>query len=388
MRLLSLFLALGLSGSAAAQDVEPTDVQRVAGYDKNGFNGFFIQNPSGDFRLEIGAYSQFRYNFTFRQDAEGEDIPVEHGFSVPRTRFLFTGQWTDRLPYHVRLNVNGTGTIELLVAFQQFNFGKDNSHYIRAGRQFVPMSREDWMYGQDYLGIEFSENDFTYALGPSSGLLYFHGLDKVRYWFSVTNGAVGGKEDFPSREVSDFMATFRFEGLVAGDDWGGFDDLIGRRGRPFAIMWGVAAGYQGKYRDGVDPRDAGQAITDLSFSGNGYHVLLSGIYTWRIPQGEDTIHDLGVLAQGSYFIHPMVAPYVRYNFLHRFEDDSIDPWHSLAAGFSVLPFTWTNRMKINIEASYALQGINTTVVAPDGMLGWLASDEPQWALRMQTQFGF
>lgn len=395
MRFLTL-VPLLWSAVAGAQEVAPEEGDAseqggslpIAGYEKNGFNGFFIQTADGEFRLELGGYSQFRYSLTFRQDAPPGEEDVERGFSVSRTRLFATGNFTRRMPFQLRANIDAMGNIELLVAYGAYTFGPDRNQYVRVGKQFFPLSREDWMFAQDYLGLEFSENDFTYAIGASSGALYHHALKSFRYWVGVSNGAYGGKEDFPTNLASDLAVTSRFDFLLAGDDWAGFNDLVGRKGRPFAMMWGLAAGYQGKYRAGEPIPHAGQAITDLSVSGDGFHAMVSGIYTWRRFDAGGGMNDLGVLVEGAYWVHPMIAPYARYNFLHRFDTPGIEPWNSVALGVGLYPFEWTNRIHFNLEGSYAFNGIDQTVVAPSGALGWLASSDPQFALRMQAQFGF
>ena len=43
-------------------EVDPEEQGVEAGYEKNGWNGFFIRSKDGQFRLNIGAYTQIRYN--------------------------------------------------------------------------------------------------------------------------------------------------------------------------------------------------------------------------------------------------------------------------------------------------------------------------------------
>lgn len=55
-------------GADATGTAEHEQVKHdVAGFDKTNFNGFFVQSRDGQFRLNIGAYSQLRYNLVWRE---------------------------------------------------------------------------------------------------------------------------------------------------------------------------------------------------------------------------------------------------------------------------------------------------------------------------------
>ncbi len=60
----------------------------TAGYEKNSTNGVFIRSKDEQFRLNIGLYTQVRYDINWRDAPAGED-DVERGFSVNRTRIFF-----------------------------------------------------------------------------------------------------------------------------------------------------------------------------------------------------------------------------------------------------------------------------------------------------------
>jgi hypothetical protein len=80
--------------SGKASDKEADDELRLtAGYDKAAMNGFFIRSEDGSFRLNIGAYTQPRYDVNWRDAPAGED-DVSSDFSIRRTRFFFEGNYT------------------------------------------------------------------------------------------------------------------------------------------------------------------------------------------------------------------------------------------------------------------------------------------------------
>ena len=83
---------------------------------------------------------------------------------------------------------------------------------LRVGKQFMALGREDWMYPENLASIEFSANDFTYAIWNSFGFQFHHQVnDKFRYWASVGNGVYGGRKPYPAPEDSDIMFTGRTE---------------------------------------------------------------------------------------------------------------------------------------------------------------------------------
>ena len=76
--------ALAVEGSEPDEN-EAAETPLTAGYEKNSTNGFFIRSKDGQFRLNIGLYTQARYDVNWREAPPGED-DVELGFSLNRTR--------------------------------------------------------------------------------------------------------------------------------------------------------------------------------------------------------------------------------------------------------------------------------------------------------------
>jgi hypothetical protein len=136
------------------------EIPLTAGYEKNSTNGFFIRSKDGQFRLNIGLYTQARYDVNWRDAPAGED-DVERGFSLNRTRFFLEGKYTPKFAYHFRVNIDDEADFSLLVGYVQYNIGEKWN--LRGGRQFIAMSREDWMLPQDTLTTEFSPNDLKYS---------------------------------------------------------------------------------------------------------------------------------------------------------------------------------------------------------------------------------
>jgi hypothetical protein len=233
-------------------DAEKEEIKYdIAGYDKGNFNGFFVQSRNGEFRLNLGAYTQFRYNLVWRETPPAGEPKFDSGFVVARTRFFFEGKMTDRIEYQLRFNIDDTGAFSLQIAYAGYNFknyhhrsaNNDGAWNLRVGRQFIAITREDWMFAQDTLTTEFSAVDQAFAVGSSDGLQAFYGRDRGRVWFAVSNGVAGGKEDFPNNTTSQALLSGRGEVQLLGEDWNTFNDLVGRQGRSLGVLLGVGSGY-------------------------------------------------------------------------------------------------------------------------------------------------
>ena len=268
-------------------DAEDEQVKHdIAGFEKGNFNGFFVQSRNGEFRLNLGAYTQFRYNLVWRETPPAGEPKFDSGFVVARTRFFFEGKMTDRIEYQLRLQIDDAGDFALLVAYAGYNFknyhhrsaNNDGAWNLRVGRQFIAITREDWMFAQDTLTTEFSAVDQAFAVGSSDGLQAFYGRDRGRVWFAVSNGVAGGKEDFPNNTTSQALLSGRGEVQLLGEDWNTFNDLVGRQGRSLGVLLGVGSGYAvtGPNATLGTPRHSGQVTVDLSVGGDGFQAMAYG----------------------------------------------------------------------------------------------------------------
>jgi hypothetical protein len=369
----------------------------VAGFDKANFNGFFVQSRDGQFRLNIGAYTQFRYNLVWRETPPAGDTKFDSGFVVPRTRFFFEGKMTDRIEYQLRLNIDDTGAFSLLIAYAGYNF--KNYHLralrnhgawnLRVGRQFIAITREDWMFAQDILTTEFSAVDQAFAVGAADGLQAFYGRDRGRMWFALSNGASGGKEDFPDNTTSQALVSARGEVQLLGDDWNTFNDLVGRKGRSLGVLLGVGSGYTvaGPNAPAGTPQHTGQVTVDVSVGGDGFQAMVYGMWNWEAVSGLRSTW--GLVAQAGYFIFEPWQVYAQYSLVHPGQIAGLIPFNALTLGTSAFPFNWTNRIKLSLEGGLLFNAINSTLVNPTPANGWLSADAGnQYYLRAQLQFGF
>jgi hypothetical protein len=380
-------------GDYGGEHSDEGEVALTAGYDKTAMNGFFIRSEDQAFRLNIGAYTQFRYDANWR-DAPAAQDDFTSDFSIRRTRIFFEGNYTPEYNYHLRMQIDNEDDFSLLIAWMQYNFGESKRWNLRAGRQFVAMSREDWQFAEDTLTTEFSPNDDTFAIGTSDAAQVNFTAVRQRFWAAIGNGAYGGKRTFPDNESSDIALTGRWEYQLDGTEWSVWDDLIGRRGRPRGILFGIAGGYEDKASNAVpDPtaiESGTQLNLDLSFNGNGYQAMVAGSVTWSEPQMGSSFYNYGILVQGGYFFTEKLQVYGQYNLISPGDQPgTLETFNSITAGVSYFPFVRTNRWKFSGEFGYLFDAINNTLVTPSGGLGWLSSDEDgELYARIQAQFGF
>ena len=358
----------------------------VTGYDRKGTNGFYIRSKDSRFRLNFGAYTQARYDINWQQDSS-DDSDVEKEFSFNRTRVFFKGHATPMLNYHVRFNFDEDGDSDLVVGFLQFNMGKKWS--LRAGKQFIAMSREDWMWAEDILTTEFSAHDSTFALGAAEGLQANYQSTQQRFWLALSNGSAAANALAASEDQSDIALTGRWEYQLQGTDWSVWDDLIGRKGRSQGVLLGLGAGYQSEKDQSVLDRVA-QLNADISINGNGYQAMLATSLTQHVPREESSFTNYGMLVQAGYFFTEHFQAYTQYNLVSPGDQPGdLDTFRSISAGVNYFPFSWTNRLKFSAEIAHLFSIFNNTIVAPSDSLGWLPGDKDnQTYFRLQAQFGF
>jgi len=383
-----------LQGQGRAADVEAylqeaqgaaLDAGETAGYDGR----FFIQTRDGQYRLMFRLYSQARYNWNERDEAPAGERKSTQGWEIARTRVWFDGDLTEHFYFHFRLNINSDSEFKLVNAFLRWK--APGGWVVDVGERWFYLSREDWTLPMDQLTTEFSANDLVFAIGTSRGVQVSHAHDMIRYYFGISDGPFAGGQNFAAA-TTDFTLTGRFEIQWATTDWSIWDDLTGRRGRPFGIMLGVGVGYaDGKSGVGTPPIQSAALVTvDLNVNWDGGQAMIYG--TWRFvdPRGEESYANWGVVAQGGHFIAPQHQLYGRYEVASAGDQPGdFDNYNSVTFGWSYFLFADSNVNKISVEFSYLFDALSRTIVPASTGVGFLPSSEgDQWYFRVQAQFGF
>ena len=112
-----------------------------------------------------------------------------------------------------------------------------------------------------------------------------------------------------------------------------------------------------------------------------------GMWTWEAVGRLQS--QWGFVAQAGYFIFEPWQVYAQYSLVDPGPIAGLVPYNALMLGTNAFPFNWTNRMKLTLEGALLFNPINSTLVTPNPLIGWLPADAgKQYYVRVQLQFGF
>ncbi len=368
---------------ACPEALGPCDPSLVAGYDRQ----FYVRSRSGRFKAMFGMYTQARWNWNRRETPPDDEEQDTTDWEMVRTRIFAEAEVTKYFYLHFRFNVSGTGDTQLIVSYIQVK-PVDGLH-VRIGRQFIALTREDWMYPQDLLTMDFSANDSIFGIGTSNAIQLRKTWDRDRFWLTVSDGAFGGGRTFGDTEQGEYAFSGRYEHQFLTTDWSLWDDLVGRRGRARGLLVGFAGGFQeggttSAARTGVI------ATADLSYNWDGGQALVYGSFIRSDNRDLGDVDYYGFLAQAGQFLSCSIQVYGRYEHVHTGKNLSdLQNYDSALVGVNWFPFQWTNRYKLTAEAGYLFSALSQTTVPSGTNIAFLPAERgDQFYLRMQLQFGF
>jgi phosphate-selective porin OprO/OprP len=161
-------------------------------------DGFFIQNETGDFRLQIGVFAQADGRFVFDDTSE----TFNDTFSIRRLRTYVRGRIAQRFEFFVNPDFAG-GTLTVFDAYLDTRFS--NAFRVRVGKGKVPFGHERAQSASAQL---FFERAFPSAIAPNRDL-GVQVLGDVNggvfsYQAAVLNGtADGGSADVDNSDSKD-----------------------------------------------------------------------------------------------------------------------------------------------------------------------------------------
>jgi hypothetical protein len=315
-------------------------------------------------------------------------------FSLARTRIFLEGDFTKKFYYHFRLNIDEEGEFSLIVAFLQYNINSKMN--LRMGRQWMALGREDWILAQQLASMEYSANDFTYAIGSSFGFQFHHSpIDKIRYWVALGNGAYGGKQVFPAKTPEQIGFTGRGELNLKGGGWNVWDNMTSHKGNDLQSLFGCGFGFffglDKEAIDSVSPQREFQFNVDYSLAGNGFMFFIQVSHTeGSFKSNSKNVLGFGVYSTLGYWVDKHWFVYGRFDFVPKEgHSTSTENYASPGIGVSYYPFAWSSRYQLTFEYNYLHSTLNNTPVEPSGSLGLIESSwGGQQNLRIQIQFGF
>lgn len=386
-----------------------------SGYSAGWDGGFFLQDPEGRFRLQLGAHAQIRW-IVNKQQRELNDR-TRLGFEQTRTRLMLSGHvFTPDLQYLVQIDPTRnerfaggqdpasdlpTGLYYLEDAWVRYRLAPQ--WYIRGGQFKLPFNREELVDPSRQLAVERSLVNESLNLGRSQGIeLQWRG-ENDRFNLAVHDGAtddigatlrVGLVDPEPRinmaalREDAEWAVAGRWESLLSGS-WRQFDDFTSPPGDDFGLLWGAAAHFYKTESNGApgaarDERRWYGATTDLSVEFGGANLFGSLMYHYI--DGSQQFDFWAAVIQGGWFIAP------EHELFARWEWGETEPVAQADVMVMTAGWNWYldgHDLKLTMDFGFAESIIDliwTSEVA--GFRRDFRRDEHQWVIRSQFQFIF
>lgn len=369
-----------------------------AGYDR----GFFLASPDGNFKLKLNIEGQIRYIYNSSEQTGTGDEDVA-GFQLRRTRLDFRGHAiTPDLTYRVRINADrASGTVSLETAYIGYEITDDLN--ITVG-QFKPaFLREEFVSGFRMLAVErtYVADYFTVDYTQGAELNYTN--DWLRVFASVHDGSYAPNSEFNADRTNLGFAG-RAEFLLAGD-WKQFDDFTSLPGEKFAVLLGVAGGYEfGESGLAADLPNVFKWTADISAEFGGFN-LFAAIVGQSFDNttgfaGLGGADQIGFVVQGGAFVYKdKLELFGRYEwtdfdgFYYRNSGSGTQGGTGALAGNDEVSFLtfggnyYINKhnLKLTLDAVFALDSVPVSNTGA-GIVS--SPDDGQVALRSQLQWSF
>lgn len=297
--------ALGLSSAVSAQQVSE-DLKSDAS-SRSSFQG-----TNGQSMLQFSGYTQFQYNLNWRDDGDkntafvGDDA-LTAGFRFANTKLVAKGNITDEWSYKLQARfATSGGAFTLDDMYGQYTM--DNGWNVQFGQKKLPFLHEELVADTGQQGAERSVINQEYSIGRSQGIFLNYTAEQWRFMGAFSDGA--GQPNTDTNNIlgnnapgqADFAFTGRGEFKWAGD-WNRFDQFSSWSGNENAGMVGAAAHYQdgGETVGTTDVSNWGGTI-DVTFQGSGWNVYGAAVYRQIEPPQGDDLQDIGLIAQGGWFV--------------------------------------------------------------------------------------
>ncbi len=363
---------------AEKKPVEEGEKKVVAGY-KPG--GFFIQSADEKYKLVIGAYVQFQFDFN-RTGGENE-----YGFLIRRARLAFSGNlFTKKFTYKFQFDFAKFKTELLLDAYVNYEILSGQKLEVRAGQFTIPYIRQHQISSSAQMFVDRSLASRVFIMaddvdsdgdgvpdklvnnGRDLGVM-LHGKPfekKMEYQVGIFNGHGTNTLNVNN----DFLYMGRMVWNVKGDAGYKYESDF-----EFSKSPAVFIGGSGNYNVRNISKD--QVVSAGAEAGLKYKGFsATGEFFFRNTQPGDTLlsttNDYGYYLQGGYFIIPKrfeVAARASQVFLQGFQNDQGEYM------FGMNGYIFEDRLKFQGDYSYVPE------VTKDGV-----ENNQRFRLRLQTKF--
>jgi hypothetical protein len=363
-------------------------------------NGFFLKSSNGDFKLNIGARVQTRYQYDavdglgdIADDGTGTDD--KQSFSIPRARLTLKGNaYGKNLTYKFETDF-GKGLVNLKDFFANYKFS-DRIH-VRVGQWKRPFSRQQINSSSKLSLVDRAITDKLYDTGRDIGLAVHNNYEKspeFEWALGVFNGAsvkpaittsvVYDPDENAvnaSSKMSNTISRLQpvFVGRV-GYNMGGIKGYCegDQKGGDFRLAVGLGAMWFHTYDDDASALRANMdfimKVSGFSLSGAAYVAMDES--TDAAGETNMTMSSIGLHAQASYLLSNSYQPVLRFEWTMPGEVTADNEDEKVAT----LGFNWFlhgHKVKWQTDVSMVLFSNETT-----------GEDTSDMRLRSQLQFAF
>lgn len=371
---------------------------------------FFLADPSGNFRLNVGGQIQFRYNMNFRDDSGNGEDEFESGFQTRRTKLRFDGNVFDpNLFYAVQgaFDYSDGGGFSLEDAYAGYRF--DNGWTMRWGQFKLPFMREELVSSKYQLAADRSLVNEVFNQDWSQGVELSYEAEDWRFAAAFSDGIRTRNTDYTDVQAlgifgaagnggeADFGVTARAEFKLNGM-WSQFKDFSSRPGSDYGMMLGVAAHYE--YGDSTETAAGlGQYnyfswTIDLSIEGDGWNLFAAGVGAHQKTNDAFSSDDFGIVLQGGIFIPDTDWElFARYDVLLPDDSEGVrvtdDPFNTITVGANY--YMHGHAAKFTFDVQYFIDDLSSQALFAPGNtgIGYLGDDDTgEVNLRVQFQLLF
>jgi len=337
--------------------------------------GFFIGDGTGNYTLQVGGDTSFRYNASIRDDVSvGDNEDFTNGFSTGFTRLRFMGNiWSKDFQYKIQLTndgqTDGSGSFGLEDAWGKYSFGNEFS--VGFGQAELPLIWQDWGVDVPFqLLADQAIATSIFSPGYSQGVWFDYSADMFRVVGAFSDGAATANTTYNSAAEADYALTLRVDVKAMGSDWNRFSDETSFQSQTeTALRIGGAVHWQsGGETGGTIDQDILVYTLDAQIEGGGWNVFAAAYGSTVDSTAGDSDLWGGVL-QGGIFVTDQVELFARWNAIF-FDSDSgagDDDIHFAEAGVNYYVSPESHAFKVSGYAGYAFND-TTSIFGAGGLL--------------------
>ena len=295
-------LAAGLNAAASGQTLDQSRAYSSELLSDASSRTSSLAPAAKDFTVNVHGFTQFRYNWNYRQDDALEDNSTV-GFQNARTKINLSGNIADeKWGYYIQWKFEdpSEGSAALDDVYGTYTVG--NGWKVQFGQFKVNLFREENMGDTTQLFANRSVENSVFSQKRSQGVQFAYESDSVQFFGAFTDGINTANTDFTSSKEADWALTGRVNWKWAGDWKQGKDFTSFRNSSYFGLLGGGVHYQQGGDTFGTLDTDVLAATIDAQVEGNGWNVFAALCYSNTDPGVGDSVTDYGFVVQGGIFV--------------------------------------------------------------------------------------